>query len=81
MVRKHLMNGEQRTATTSAEAIAEMVHLRDIYSAICLAIKRIPYMLTVIRDKYSLLCKSTHININYLKNVLHVKTTTSTHFK
>ena len=29
--RKHLTNAEQRTATTSDEAITEMVHLRDAW--------------------------------------------------
>ncbi len=29
--RKYLMNAEQRTATTSDEAITEMVHLRDAW--------------------------------------------------
>ena len=40
--RQHLVNAEQRTATTSDEAITEMVHLRDAW-----VIKRIPYTSTV----------------------------------
>ena len=47
------MNAEQRTATTSAEALYGVVHSRDAW-------QRIPYTLTVIRDKYSLLCKQIH---------------------
>ena len=30
-IETHLMNAEQRTATTSDEAITEMVHLRDAW--------------------------------------------------